>query len=93
MTLLIGSDGEAIEQFSLRVAEAWKIGRKGTDDGVILVVAKDDVTHRGLAQQFAERTTRRRYLALVWGVLGYRPVADGGEKANERLPRRATAAR
>jgi uncharacterized protein len=33
---------EAIEQFSIRVAEAWKIGRKGTDDGLILVVAKDD---------------------------------------------------
>jgi uncharacterized protein len=33
---------EAIEQFSIRVAEAWKIGRKGTDDGLILMVAKDD---------------------------------------------------
>jgi len=37
---------EAIEQFSIRVAEAWKIGRKGTDDGIILVVAKDDRTVR-----------------------------------------------
>src|SRR5450432_3485879 len=36
------TDGEAIEQFSLRVAEAWKIGRKKIDDGVLLVVAKDD---------------------------------------------------
>jgi uncharacterized protein len=33
---------ETIEQYSLRVAEAWKIGRKKTDDGAILVVAKDD---------------------------------------------------
>ena len=33
---------ESIEQFSIRVAEAWRIGRKGTDDGLILVVAKDD---------------------------------------------------
>ncbi len=33
---------EAIEQFSIRLAEAWKIGRAGKDDGVILVVAKDD---------------------------------------------------
>jgi len=33
---------EAIEQFSIRVAEAWKIGRAGKDDGVILLVAKDD---------------------------------------------------
>lgn len=33
---------EAIEQYSLRVAEAWKLGRKGMDDGVLLLVAKDD---------------------------------------------------
>ncbi|MEO8204092.1 MAG: YgcG family protein [Betaproteobacteria bacterium] len=33
---------EEIEQFSIRLAEAWKVGRKGTDDGAILVVAKDD---------------------------------------------------
>jgi len=33
---------EEIEQYSIRVAEAWKIGRKGVDDGLILIVAKDD---------------------------------------------------
>ena len=37
---------EEIEQFSIRVAEAWKLGRKGIDDGVILLVAKDDRTLR-----------------------------------------------
>jgi uncharacterized protein len=33
---------ETIEQYSLRVAEAWKIGRRKIDDGAILVVAKND---------------------------------------------------
>ena len=33
---------EAIEQYSIRVAEAWKLGRKGIDDGVLLVVAKNN---------------------------------------------------
>ena len=33
---------EPIEAYSIRVADAWKIGRKGQDNGVILVVAKDD---------------------------------------------------
>jgi uncharacterized protein len=33
---------EAIEQFAMRVAEHWKLGRKGVDDGVLLLVAKDD---------------------------------------------------
>ncbi len=33
---------ETIEQFSIRVAEAWKIGRKKVDDGALFVVAKND---------------------------------------------------
>lgn len=33
---------EDIAQFGIRVAEKWKIGRKKIDDGVILIVAKDD---------------------------------------------------
>lgn len=33
---------EVIEQYSIRVADAWKIGREKEDDGVLLVVAKDD---------------------------------------------------
>ena len=36
------TEGEAIEQFSLRVAETWKIGRKKIDDGALMVVAKND---------------------------------------------------
>lgn len=34
--------GEPIEAFGIRVAEAWRVGRKGVDDGVILLVAKND---------------------------------------------------
>jgi len=37
---------EAIEQYSIRVAEAWKLGRKGVDDGVLFLVAKNDRTLR-----------------------------------------------
>jgi uncharacterized protein len=33
---------EQIEQYSIRVADAWKLGRKGVDDGVLLMVAKDN---------------------------------------------------
>lgn len=32
--------GETLEEFSIKVAEAWKIGQKGVDNGVILLVAK-----------------------------------------------------
>jgi uncharacterized protein len=33
---------ETIEQYAIRVAEAWKLGRKGVDDGVLLLVARND---------------------------------------------------
>ena len=33
---------DSIEQYAVRVFEAWKLGRKGVDDGVLLLVAKDD---------------------------------------------------
>ena len=37
---------EGIDQYALRVAEQWQIGRAKVDDGAILVVAKDDRTLR-----------------------------------------------
>ena len=33
---------EAIEQYAIRVADEWKLGRKGVGDGVLLLIAKDD---------------------------------------------------
>jgi uncharacterized protein len=33
---------ETVEQYAIRVFEQWKLGRKGTDDGVLLLVAKND---------------------------------------------------
>jgi uncharacterized protein len=33
---------EAIDQYSLRVVEKWKLGRSKVDDGILLLIAKDD---------------------------------------------------
>jgi uncharacterized protein len=33
---------ETVEQYGIRVAEAWKLGRRGVNDGALLLVAKDD---------------------------------------------------
>lgn len=33
---------EAIEQYAIRVFDQWKLGRKNVDDGVLLLVAKND---------------------------------------------------
>lgn len=35
-------NGESIEEYSLQVAETWKLGQKDKDNGVLLVVAVDD---------------------------------------------------
>lgn len=58
------TDPESIEQFSIRVAEAWKIGRKKVDDGAILLVAKNDRKLRievgyGLEGALTDVTTKR----------------------------------
>ena len=36
------TEPETIEQYALRVAEQWQLGRKGVDDGALLLVAKND---------------------------------------------------
>ena len=35
-------EGDAIEEYSIRVVDTWKLGQKGKDNGVLLLVAKDD---------------------------------------------------
>lgn len=55
---------ETIEQYALRVAEQWKLGRRQIDDGAILVVAKNDRTLRievgyGLEGALNDATSKR----------------------------------
>jgi len=61
---------EEIEQYAIRVAEAWKIGRKGVDDGLILVVAKDD---------------RRLRIEVGYGLEGVIPDALAKRVIDERI--------
>ncbi len=61
---------ESIEQFGIRVAEAWKIGRKGTDDGAILIVAKED---------------RRMRIEVGYGLEGALNDATASRIINERM--------
>lgn len=35
-------EGDVLEDYSMRVVETWKLGRKGVDDGVLLLIAKND---------------------------------------------------
>jgi uncharacterized protein len=40
--ILPSTQPEDIAQFGVRLMESWKLGRKGVDDGAVLIVAKDD---------------------------------------------------
>jgi uncharacterized protein len=58
------TQAETIEQYALRVAESWKIGRKNVDDGAILVVALQDRALRievgyGLEGALTDITSKR----------------------------------
>lgn len=55
---------ETIEQYGARVADQWKLGRKGIDDGAIFIVAKNDHTLRievgyGLEGALNDATSKR----------------------------------
>ncbi|NLC24138.1 TPM domain-containing protein [Oxalobacter vibrioformis] len=42
LLLVDSTEPESIEQYSIRVVDAWKLGREGVDDGVLLLVAKNN---------------------------------------------------
>jgi len=56
------------------VARPGIVHRIDKDTSGLLVVAKTDVAHEGLAKQFAAHSIDRRYLAIVTGV----PKTSGG---------------
>jgi uncharacterized protein len=62
--MVASSAPEEIEQYALRVAEQWKLGRKKVDDGAILVIAKNDRAMRievgyGLEGALNDLTSKR----------------------------------
>ena len=69
--LIVPTTGpETIEQFAMRVAEAWKLGRKGVDDGALLLVAKDDRALRievgyGLEGALNDATAKRIVAEII----------------------------
>jgi uncharacterized protein len=61
---------EEIEQYGIRVADQWKLGRKGIDDGAILLVAKDD---------------RRVRIEVGYGLEGALPDATANRIVDETI--------
>ena len=59
------TEGEPIEGYALRLAEAWKLGQKGKDNGLLLAVAVRDRTYRFETGEGLEGTLPDSYLGTV----------------------------
>ena len=57
MAIFPALEGENLEDFSIRLAERWRIGRKGLDDGVIVLVFIQD---RKVLEAFAPEPGKDR---------------------------------
>ncbi|GJJ03817.1 lipoprotein [Duganella rhizosphaerae] len=103
--LIVPTTGpETIEQYALRVAEQWKLGRKKIDDGAILVVAKNDRALRievgyGLEGALNDATSKRIISEIITPYFKqddfYGGIAAGAEQMmrlvdGEQLPAPAT---
>ncbi len=75
-------EGDAIEDFSIRVAEAWKLGGAAKDDGVLVVVSRDDRKVRievggGLEGQLTDAQAARIIRGAIAPAFRERRYGDG----------------
>jgi uncharacterized protein len=71
-----GLEGEPIESFSKRVAERWKLGQSGRDNGVLIVVAPQE---------------RRARIEVGYGLEGVLPDAIANRILAQRMTPRFAA--
>ena len=45
------------------------VHRIDKDTSGLIVIAKNNFSHANLSKQFSKHTIRRKYLALIWGVI------------------------
>ncbi len=81
---------EPIESYSIRVADAWKIGHKGQDNGVIFLIAKDDHRMRievgyGLEGVLTDVTSHRIIDEIVAPLFRQNRFAEGIDAGVDRI--------
>jgi uncharacterized protein len=79
-------DGDDLEGFSIRVVEAWKLGQKGKDSGLLLLVVKNDHKLRvevgyGLEGTVTDAFSARVIRNLLTPAMRAGNVAAGVEQA------------
>ncbi|RZI43201.1 hypothetical protein EGT07_10180 [Herbaspirillum sp. HC18] len=68
--MLASTRSESVEEFAVRAFEQWRLGRKGVDDGVLIVIAKDD---------------RRMRIEVGYGLEGVLTDAIASRIINEQM--------
>jgi uncharacterized protein len=86
------TEPETIEQYSMRVAESWKLGRKGIDDGALLLVAMKDRAIRievgyGLEGVLNDATCKRIVAEIITPEFRRGDFRAGIEAGVERMMR------
>ncbi|MEN9788824.1 MAG: hypothetical protein RLZZ473_888 [Pseudomonadota bacterium] len=83
---------EEIEQYSIRVVDAWKLGRKAVDDGALLIIATDDrrlriEVGRGLEGVLTDLTSNRIITEIIRPRFRDGDYAGGVEAGVDRIIR------
>lgn len=88
--MVASTQPEAIFDYALRVAEAWKLGRKGVDDGVLFVIAKNDrkmqiLTGPGISGSLTDAVSKRIISDFVAPRFRAGDFAGGIEQGVDRI--------
>ncbi len=84
------TEPESIAEYSVRVFDQWKLGRKGTNDGALLVVAKDDhklwiTSGRGLEGVLTDADSKRIVSEVIVPLFKHGDFAGGIKSGVERM--------
>ncbi len=84
------TEPEGIEEFAIRVGEAWKLGRKGVDDGAIIVAALKDRRLRievgyGLEGALPDAITKRIIAEIIAPQFRKGAIYAGLDAAVDRM--------
>ncbi len=87
--------GDALESFSIRVVEAWKLGKKGKDDGLLLLVANKEHKLRievgyGLEGDITDAFSARVIRNVLVPAMRAGTVAGGVDQAFDLLMKKAS---
>ena len=84
------TEPETIEQYALRVSDSWKLGRKGVDDGALLLIAKNErklriETRYGLEGPLPDAVAKRIIAEVITPLFKHGDFYGGIDAGVERM--------